>query len=199
MKIGNIDIDARTLVIAEIGNNHEGNFDIAKLLVEKAAESGADAVKFQTIRAEKFITATEERRFKQIKGYELSDNQFAELASIARSRGLIFLSTPFDFDSVDMLDELSPAFKVSSGDLNWYQFLEYIARKGKPIILSTGMSTEPEIQRALESIRSVSPLPPDEQVVLLHCVSSYPVEIADANLLSIPYMKEKFKVPVANP
>jgi len=196
IKIGDIEIGKQTMVIAEIGNNHEGDFDTAKLLVERAAESGVDAVKFQTIRAEKFVASDQKERFNQIKRYELSDGQFAELADLANKRGLLFLSTPFDFDSVDMLDKLVPAFKISSGDLNWYQLLEYIARKGKPILLSTGMSDEDEIAKALETIKSASSLPLSEQMVLLHCVSSYPVDISEANLFSIAYLREKFGVPV---
>lgn len=196
MKIGNWDLEQGILVVAEIGNNHEGDFDVAKLLIERAAECGVDAVKFQTIRAEKFVAWDQEGRFNQIKRFELSDSQFSELASLAKARGLLFLSTPFDFDSVDMLDEFVPAFKVSSGDLNWYQFLEYIARKSKPILLSTGMSEVVEITRALETIGGASSVPLSEKVVLLHCVSSYPVDISEANLLSIPYMREKFGVPV---
>jgi len=196
VKIGNIEISQRALVVAEIGNNHEGNFDLAKQMIEQAAEAGVDAVKFQTIRAEKFVARTEEKRFQQIKGFELSDEQFRELASLAHTNGLLFLSTPFDFDSVDMLDKLVPAYKVASGDLNWYPFLEYIARKGKPILLSTGMSQVKEIARALEAIAHVSTAPLNERVVLLHCVTSYPVPIREANLLAIPYLKEKFRVPV---
>ncbi len=196
MEIGNIEIGKRTLVIAEIGNNHEGNFDTAKLLIERAAESDVDAVKFQTIRADKFVTRTEERRFQQIKRFELSDTQFRELASFTKSKGLLFLSTPFDFDSVDMLDKLVPAFKVSSGDLNWYQFLEYIGQKGKPILLSTGMSEVGEVANALETIARTSSVPLSEKVILLHCVSSYPVAISEANLLSIPYLRERFRIPV---
>ena len=196
MKIGNRDLEKDILIVAEIGNNHEGNFDIAKLLIKRAAECGVDAVKFQTIRAEKFVTRDEKKRFTQIKRFELSDSQFRELASLAKARGLLFLSTPFDYDSVDMLDEFVPAFKISSGDLNWYQFLEYIAQKGKPILLSTGMSEVEEITRALETIKGASPAPISENVVLLHCVSSYPVDINEANLLSIPYLRERFGVPV---
>ena len=196
IKIGDIEISKRTMVIAEIGNNHEGDFEIAKLLIERAAEIGVDAVKFQTIRAEKFVARDQEGRFNQIKRFELSDSQFRELASLAKARGLLFLSTPFDYDSVDMLDEFVPAFKVSSGDLNWYQFLEYISRKDKPILLSTGMSEVEEIAQALETIEAASSLPLSEQVVLLHCVSSYPVDISEANLLSIPYLRERFGVPV---
>ena len=196
IKIGNIELGKHTMVVAEIGNNHEGDFNIAKLLIKRAAESGVDAVKFQTIRADRIITRDQKERFDQIKSYEFSDSQFGELAALANANGLLFLSTPFDFESVDMLDELVPAFKVSSGDLNWYQFLEYIARKGKPILLSTGMSRLEEISRALEIIEASSSLTLNDQVVLLHCVSSYPADTSAANLLSIPYLKEKFRVPV---
>ena len=196
IKIGNIELGKHTMVVAEIGNNHEGDFNIAKLLIKRAAESGVNAVKFQTIRADRIITRDQKERFDQIKSYEFSDSQFGELAALANANGLLFLSTPFDFESVDMLDELVPAFKVSSGDLNWYQFLEYIARKGKPILLSTGMSRLEEISRALEIIEASSSLTLNDQVVLLHCVSSYPADTSAANLLSIPYLKDKFRVPV---
>jgi sialic acid synthase SpsE len=95
-----------------------------------------------------------------------------------------------------MLDEFVPAFKVASGDLNWYQFLEHLALKGKPILLSTGMAEVDEISRALETIRQASPLLPNESVVLLHCVSAYPAPVREVNLLSISYLREKFGVPV---
>ncbi len=196
MKIGNFNIGERTLVIAEIGNNHEGDFATAKLLLERAAESGVDAVKFQTIRAERFVSRDEKDRFNQIRRFELADSQFRELALLAEARELLFLSTPFDVDSADMLDEFVPAFKVASGDLNWYQFLEHLALKGKPILLSTGMAEVDEISRALETIRQASPLPPNESVVLLHCVSAYPAPVREANLLSISYLRERFGVPV---
>ena len=196
MRIGDIDLSARTLIVAEIGNNHEGDFEVAKLLVQQAADAGADAVKFQTIRAEKLLALSEQDRIQRYKCYELSDAQFVELAQLAKSAGLLFLSTPFDVNSVDLLDELVPAFKVASGDLNNYPFLAHVARKGKPILLSTGMATEDEIAKALETIESTLSIPVAKQVVLLHCVSGYPTPIEQANLLSIPYLRDQFRVRI---
>ncbi len=196
MKIADFEIGSRTFIIAEIGNNHEGDLAAARMLVEKAAECGVDAVKFQTIRADKFVARTEEARFKQITKYELTDDQFRELAELASGLGLYFLSTPFDTASVDMLENLVPAYKIASGDLTWPQLLEYAACKGKPVLLATGMSNEAEITSAVETIKSASPLPDGEQLVLLHCVSSYPVPVNEANLLSIPYLRQTYRVPV---
>ena len=106
MIIDNIDLGKKVLIIAEVGNNHEGNFELAKQMIDQAAESGADAIKFQTFKADRYVTKKDEKRFQQLKGFELSYDQFRELASLAKKRSLIFLSTPFDLESVDILVNL---------------------------------------------------------------------------------------------
>ncbi|MEW6183475.1 MAG: N-acetylneuraminate synthase family protein [Bacillota bacterium] len=194
MKVNGFEIGKSYFIIAEIGNNHEGDFETAKMLVEKAAEAGVNAVKFQTLWAEKLVARSEEQRLFQLKKFELSNDQYRRLAALSKSKGLIFISTPFDFESADMLDDLVPVFKIASGDLTNYPMIEHIAKKDKPIFLSTGMGTDEEITGALQTIKLVSSRPLKEKVVLLHCVSSYPTPIDQANLLSIPYLRERFNV-----
>ncbi|MEW6172010.1 MAG: N-acetylneuraminate synthase family protein [Bacillota bacterium] len=194
MRINGFEIGKSCFIIAEIGNNHEGDFETAKMLVEQAAEAGVNAVKFQTLRAEKLVARSEEQRFLQLIKFELSNDQYRELAALSKSKGLIFISTPFDFESADMLDELVPVFKIASGDLTNHALIDHVARKDKPVFLSTGMGTDEEIAEALETIKSASTIPLKEKVVLLHCISSYPTPIDQANLLSIPYLRERFNV-----
>jgi len=199
MKIGNIDIDRDVLIIAEIGVNHEGNYQLAEQMIDEVADTGAQAVKFQTYYASKNLylsTSIDEARYKRTMRYEFSAEQFQRLAERANNKGLIFLSTPFDLSSVDILDSICPAFKVSSGDLTFYPLLEKISSKEKPIILSTGMGTENEIEKALDVIEKASPDPLNERVVLLHCVTSYPCPAEAANLNSIPYLKKRFGLRV---
>lgn len=197
MKIGKIDLDKKVLIVAEIGNNHEGDFELAKKLIYKAKESGADAVKFQTFKAEKFVTITEKERYNQLKSFELSYEQFGELCSIANKNGLLFLSTPFDIESVDALDSFVPAFKISSGDNTFWPLIERVASKGKPVILSTGIANEEEIREVLRLLKKYGkPDPIENWVTLLHCVSSYPVPQEEVNLLSIKYLMDKFELSV---
>ena len=136
-----------TFIIAEAGVNHNGDIELAKRLVDIASECGIDAIKFQTFKAENVVakntpkadyqiknTGTNERQYELIKKLELSEDEFKELYKYTKKKGLIFLATPFDFVSADFLDDLVPAFKISSTDLTNLPFLEYVAEKGKPII-----------------------------------------------------------------
>ncbi|MBA7616559.1 N,N'-diacetyllegionaminic acid synthase [subsurface metagenome] len=128
-----------------------------------------------------------------IKSLELSKEEFGELAEYARKKDIMFLLSPFDKESVDLLYKLNvPACKVASGEITNFPLLDYIARKGKPIILSTGMSTLGEIEEALEVIRSEGV----KDVILLHCVSNYPARIEDVNLRAMETLKQVFKLPV---
>ena len=193
-------------IIAEAGVNHNGDIELAKKLVDIAAESGADAIKFQTFKAENVAiknapkaeyqvknTNSDESQYDMIKKLELSEEEFRELHRYARKKGIIFLSTPFDFESADFLEELGvPAFKVSSTDLTNLPFLEYIAEKGKPIILSTGMGTLGEIEEAVSTIKNTG----NEDIILLHCITSYPAKFESLNLRAIQTLKEAFKLPV---
>ncbi|MCC6345836.1 MAG: N-acetylneuraminate synthase family protein [Nitrospirales bacterium] len=191
MRIGNRDLDTGIFIIAEIGANHEGNFDAAVQLIKAAKEAGADAVKFQTYRADKIVTWTETQRFQHFRRLELTDDEFIRLAAIAAQEDIIFLSTPFDIQSADLLDPLVPAFKIASGDLTCHPLLRHIAAKGKPVLLSTGMADEAEIESALRIIEGEG----NREVVLLHCVSSYPTAPGEANLLAIRALAKRFDKP----
>lgn len=194
-------------VIAEIGVNHNGSVALARKLIDAAADAGADAVKFQTFDAADLVSATAPKaeyqarnmgeeggsQFEMLRALELSDEQFAELLAYCNERGIDFLSTPFGPRQADFLAELGVhAFKIGSGDLTYHDFLAGIARKGLPIILSTGMSTLAEVGEALAVIQEAG----DAPVALLHCVSNYPAEPASCNLAAMATMRQAFGLPV---
>ncbi len=190
----------RVVIIAEIGGNHNGNHALAKEMIERAAEAGVDAVKFQTFVTERFFTrdipafprarqlgyTTQFDRFNDL---EFSEAQIIELAEHARKNNVVFLSTPFDNSTVDFLDPLVPAFKIASADMINLQLLRHVASKGKPVLLSTGQATVEEID---EAVGIFAP----GQVSLLHCVSSYPTPDEQANLLSIPFLRARYQLSV---
>lgn len=193
-------------IIAEAGVNHNGDMALAKRLIDVAQEAGADAVKFQTFKAEELVTkgaekaeyqknstGSEESQFDMLKKLEFSPEGFRELSIYTKEKGILFLSTPDDRESADLLDELSvPAFKVGSGEITNFPLLKHIARKGKPIILSTGMATLEEVENALGVIREEG----TDDIVLLHCVTSYPAKIEDTNLRAMETLRDTFKLPV---
>jgi N-acetylneuraminate synthase/N,N'-diacetyllegionaminate synthase len=193
-------------IVAEIGVNHNGDIRLAKKLIDAAKDAGADAVKFQAFKTEKVVTKYAEKakyqkettglsesQYDMIRRLELKDEEIRELYNYAKKNNIIFLSSAFDKESVDLLDNLGvPAFKVASGEITNFPLLRYIAEKKKPIILSTGMSTIGEIEEALEVIREKGV----ENIVLLHCVTSYPAKIEDVNLRVIEALRRRFKLPV---
>lgn len=186
MRIGPHDLDERVFIIAEIGNNHEGSFDRAEEMIGRAKEAGADAVKFQTIVPERLVSVSEEARIAQLRRFQFSYAQFEDLAARARREGVTFLSTPFDLESVAALDPLVPAFKVASGDNDFFPLLEEVARTGKPILLSTGMSDLDGVGRAKRRIEAEwQRTGRSGALALLHCVVSYPTVPADANLAAL--------------
>jgi N,N'-diacetyllegionaminate synthase len=198
MIIGDFDTTERPLLIAEIGNNHEGRIDVARTLVKRAAEVGVKAVKFQTFRTELYIDRRESARFERLRGFELTGDQFAELSKLARSLGLLFISTPLDLSSATMLEPLVDAYKIASGDNDFFPLIDQVARTGKPMIVSTGASDSTHISAAIDCIRSARgsrPGPP-KNVALLHCVSAYPVPPGQANLRAIPTLAAEFGLPV---
>ncbi len=188
-KIGN---GSPAFIIAEAGLNHNGRLKLARDLIQNAAEIGADAVKFQTYITKKFVNQ-KSAVFKLFKKYELSFEEFAELSDFAKHLEIMFLSTPLDVESADFLDKIGvPAFKVASCDLTNMPFLKYLSEKGKPVILSTGMSDLSEVQDAVNVVRSAG----NQDLVLLHCVSCYPASVMDVNLQVMRTLKEAFQVPV---
>jgi N-acetylneuraminate synthase/N,N'-diacetyllegionaminate synthase len=193
-------------IIAEAGVNHNGDPEMARQLVHVAVAAGADAVKFQTFRADSVASAeapkaeyqvettgNAETQLEMLRRLELSPEAHREIQAHCRRNQIMFLSTPFDEAAADLLEELDvPAFKISSGDLTNLPLLEHIARKGKPLILSTGMSNLDEVADAVKAVRGAG----CDQLVLLHCVTNYPAGAADINLRAMRTMTEAFGVPV---
>ena len=205
VEFGNIYIGdgKKIFIIAEIGVNHNGDVNLAKKMIKEAAKSGANAVKFQTFIAKDMLTKhTKKAKYQEknsktslqmemIEKLQLNKDDFFEISEYAKSNNVLFLSSPFDIKSVDLLDELDvPGFKVGSGEINNFELLESIERKDKPIILSTGMSTLDEIQETFDFIKNKNKL------IILHCITGYPSKFEDANLKFINTLKEKFKVPI---
>ncbi|MCD6513508.1 MAG: N-acetylneuraminate synthase family protein [Candidatus Odinarchaeota archaeon] len=169
-------------------------------MIRQAAEAGADAIKFQTYKAEtlasRYSPAYWDTRKEPTKSqYELfkkydkfGEEEYEELARYARKHGIYFLSTPFDERAVDFLYDLVPAYKIASADITNIPFIKYIARKGKPIFLSTGASTIGEIEKAIRAIEEEG----NEDIVLLHCILNYPTRYEDANLLMIKHLQKVF-------
>ncbi len=197
-------INKKCFIIAEAGVNHNGSVEIAKKLIDAAKEVGADAVKFQTFKAEKLVTkdadkaeyqiknSGEDSQYNMIKSLELSEDEFRKIAEYSENKGLIFLSSPFDIESVDLLDEIGiPAFKIASGEITNFPLLKYIAKKGKPVILSTGMSTIGEVDEAINLMEKYN-----DDITLMHCLTSYPAKKEEANLNVIKTLECTFKKPV---
>ena len=187
MKIGNVDTDKKVLIVAEIGNNHEGNFEVAQKLLQQAVACGVDAVKFQTFRTEHYVARSDESRFNRLKSFEFTADQFRSLEKLARSLNVLFLSTPFDLVSVDVLAPLVDAFKVSSGDFSFFPLIARVLKTKKPVIFSTGVSDVALIDGVAKFIRNEGVDP--SKIAFLHCVSSYPVPPEQANLNSISFLK----------
>lgn len=205
---------ARCFLIAEAGVNHNGDPALAHWLIDAAADAGADAVKFQTFDAGSLVTvdapkAAYQRRtaptgtqYEMLRALELAHAEYPSLMEHARRRGLVFLSTPFDERSADFLEELGLcAFKISSGDLTNLPMLAHIARKGRPMIVSTGMSDLDEVQEACATIRDAGPAGGagpigNARLILLHCVSNYPAVPSDANLAAMRTIANATGAPV---
>jgi N,N'-diacetyllegionaminate synthase len=194
MRIGPLNIDERVALVAEIGNNHEGDPDRAREMVRAAAGAGADAVKLQTFKTERYVQPSDERRFAQLRRFELPDEVVVELAGLARENGAAFMSTALDVPSVDLLEPIVDAFKIASGDLDFIPLLRRVAATDRPIVLSSGVSDVARIQRGLETVREVRGNVDD--VAVLHCTSAYPAPAEDARLNAIPFLAAELPVPV---
>ncbi len=193
-------------VIAEAGVNHNGDLDLARRLVDAAAEAGADAVKFQTFRTDALVSAAAPKARYQVETTGEAESQRAMLAQLelsaaahaglrdhATARGLVFFSTPFDEASADLLDRLGvELFKVPSGEVTNLPLLRHVAAKGRPLLLSTGMSTLDEVDVAVAAIRAAG----DPPIAILHCVSAYPAPVEDTNLRAMDTLRARFGCPV---
>ncbi len=187
----------RTLIVAEVGNNHEGSADVAARLVREAAKAGVDAVKFQTFRTEEFVSPRQAERFARMKRFELTQDEFSGLADLARSCGLIFMSTPLDHSSARFLGGIVDIMKIASGDITHLPLIREIAAHGLPTVISTGNATLPEIDLALETARAARPAGnSNAEIALLHCVSAYPTPAEQANLGAMTALRDRYDCPV---
>jgi len=178
--------------IAEAGLNHNGDIKIAKQMIDKAIESGADAIKFQTYKSEEFLTESSEY-FNFFKNVELSFDEFNELNNYAKEKNFTFFSAPFDIPSADFLNKINvPCFKIASSDLTNMPLIRHIAKMKKPMIISTGIGTMKEVEEAVNWCL----LENNNQIALLHCVANYPALPEETNLNVIKSMMKKFSFPI---
>ena len=192
----------KVYIIAEAGDNHNGDFNTALKLVDVAKRAGADCVKFQTFVTEEIIskyaemaeyqkknTGKEESQFEMVKRLELSFDEFRKIKEYCDRVGIQFLSTPFDLKSVDFLNELGvPFFKIPSGEITNYPYLIKIAHTGKPVVMSTGMCEPDEILAAINVLENNG----GGEITLLHCNTEYPTPLKDVNLYAMRTMKKMF-------
>lgn len=196
----------KVFVIAEAGVNHNGDINIAKKLVDVAVEAKVDAVKFQTFRAESLVcknaqkaeyqmetTDKKETQFDMLKKLELTLDMHKELIEYCKQKNVAFLSTPFDLESIDLLEQLGmEVYKIPSGEITNLPYLRKIGKLGKKVILSTGMSTIQEVQDAVKVLKDSG----SEDISVLHCNTQYPTPMEDVNLNVMQTMREALKVPV---
>lgn len=199
----------RVIIIAEAGVNHNGDFENAKKLILAAANAGADYVKFQTFKADKLVTKDAQKaeyqkinlkedtntQYDMLKKLEMSEQWHYELIKYANECGIKFLSTGFDEESIDFLDSLNiDLFKVPSGEITNKPYLEHIAKKGRQIVISTGMSNLQEIKDAVEVIQNHQIT--NKNIIILHCNTEYPTPMQDVNLLAMNTIKNELGVHV---
>ena len=198
----------KVFIIAEAGVNHNGSLELAKKLIDVAAEAGADAAKFQTFRADKLVsksaqkaeyqkqtTSVDESQFEMIKKLELDENAHRELIRHCKEKQIMFLSTPFDHDSIEMLNNFGmPIFKIPSGEITNLPYLRHIGRLGKEVILSTGMADLGEIEDALDVLMHEGVT--KEKITVLHATTEYPCPIEEVNLRAMQTIRAAFGVKV---
>ena len=195
------------LIIAEAGVNHNGDLKIAKALIDAAADAKVDIVKFQTFKTEKLVSkdakkatyqqknSENEAQFEMLKKLELPQEWHYNLKNYAESKGVKFLSTGFDHESLDFLNTLKPLFfKIPSGEISNKPYLEHVASFGKPIVLSTGMSNLKEIEAAINVLTNNGVLKND--ISVLHCNTEYPTPFIDVNLKAMLTIKKHFNVEI---
>ncbi|MFH0732469.1 MAG: N-acetylneuraminate synthase family protein [Candidatus Omnitrophota bacterium] len=187
-------------IVAEAGCNHEGSLELAKKLVDGALKARADAIKFQHYDPKKLVTKTvpffwvdkkggtsQLKKYKQEKS--LTKDEFRQIAGYCRKKGIIFFSTPFDYENADFLEELDiPLYKLAATDLTNIPFLKYVAKKGRPVAFSAGMCSIGEIEEAIEAMKSSG----NDRLIPLHCIVAYPASAKIANLNFIRSLQKLF-------
>ena len=190
MKIDAVDTDKKVFIVAEAGNNHEGCFDRARELVIKAAEAGADAIKFQTFVPDLFVSADNKERLERLRSFQLTYSQFELLAQLARDQKICFFSTPLDLQSAHFLDSIQSLFKIASGDNNFWPLIKTVLSFNKPVIVSTGLSSLDQIDAIYNFFAGRNQA---NLLNLLHCVSSYPAPPDQVNLSVIRELQDRYK------
>lgn len=198
MIIGNHDTAAAPLLIAEIGNNHEGDRALAMELVDAALEAGADAVKIQLIDPPRLVNVAQKERIAQLGRYRLPLDDYLEMGRRTRARGRLFMASAFDVDSLAAVLPHLDAVKIASGDLNFPPLLEKAAASGVPVILSSGMATLDEIRASVALLTGALPAGRSarDALAVLHCVSLYPTPLEQANLAAITTLKAAFDLTI---
>jgi N-acetylneuraminate synthase/N,N'-diacetyllegionaminate synthase len=199
----------KVIIIAEAGVNHNGDFELAKILILEAANAGADYVKFQTFKADKLVSKDAQKaeyqktnlkeggdtQYEMLKKLEMSEEWHYKLIKYAKECGIKFLSTGFDEDSIDFLDSLKiDLFKIPSGEITNKPYLEHIAKKGKPVVISTGMSNLQEIKDAIDVFQKYQISKND--ITILHCNTEYPTPMQDVNLLAMNTIQKVLEINV---
>ncbi len=197
MIIGGCDLGRDRLLVAEIGNNHEGSAAAALEMVTAAAEAGADAVKIQVIDPTRLVNRLQTERIQQLERFRLPPDVLADMAALAEKKGILFMASAFDVDSLQRVLPLLAAVKIASGDLTFEPLLAAAAASGKPVLLSTGMSRMDEIRAAVQTIAAhLARGTSAEMLALLHCVSLYPAPLAELNLRAIRALADTFGLTV---
>jgi N,N'-diacetyllegionaminate synthase len=209
VKLGDVEVGSGNppYIIAEVGSNHNGDMNLCSLLIDAAAEAGANAVKFQSW-TDKSLIAEEEydrntdysdkkKHFgslrEMVTAYQLTSDQHAQAHARCVEQGIAFCSTPFSHEEVDLLDSLDvPFFKIASMDIVHLPLLRYVARKKRPVVISTGMATLGEVEQAVDTVRAEG----NDQIVLLHCISIYPPDYETIHLRNMETLQRAFDCPV---
>ncbi|MCF7804221.1 MAG: N-acetylneuraminate synthase [Candidatus Marinimicrobia bacterium] len=202
----------KAFIIAEAGVNHNGNINIAKRLIDAAVQAGSDAVKFQAFIADKLVSKgakkadyqiknmskSEEAQYEMLKKLEFSNKDFRELKDYCDSNDIEFMTTPFDEDSADSVVDLLKRIKIPSGEITNLPFVKYLAQKGKPLILSTGMSTLGEVEKAVNILAENQNIDEGDipTLTVLHCTTNYPCPYEEVNLNAMLTLKNAFNLPV---
>ena len=197
MQLFGKDLFKEVVVVAEIGVNHEGDVNAASRLLELAAGTGVNAVKFQTYSSDRFISSSNPDLLERVERFSLSESEFRRLSMEAKELGVAFFSTAVTEDAIPLVDELGEAIKIASGDLTFEPVIRAAAQTNKPIILSTGLGVEAEIDRAVAWVRDeVGDHRLSSSLILLHCVSAYPTPLEQTNVRSVPYLATRYGIQV---
>ena len=187
MQIGKHKTDEKVFIVAEIGNNHEGDFGLASEMILLAADAGVDAVKFQSIVPDRLVSHKDKNRINQLARFRLTAEQQLKLSQQAEANGIAFMSTPFDLETVGFLDSIVPAFKIASGDNDFWPLIDCVTQTGKPLIISMGLAQTNDAQSVIDFVEAsagghgIS----TPEIALLHCVACYPTPPEQAGISGI--------------